>query len=1071
MIFKIKRSFVALTLLLSSAHHSDAIIPTTAFKGISGFFEDSHYSPTLGKVALDVGLVSNLRFYGIYTQGIKDDGTRDYLKDTSKDPLWNLVFQLFPSTGGTFTSETTGSSNIGHYLNDTHTVALLLDYAYQVRKNSADEKKTTKTILDTFIKPDKGLKKNVPDILKSIKDAISKEGDFYPTYTTEQIILAFLCHKFNTQDDLKSFIKAVNKINQKIVPDFNSSSLDCLTLFTQNDIEAIKNKEFQGIDDIYNLANADMFTRMTPYKPGAELLSNGNAYPYDRKNNKIIEGKQTFADCTETTLRHLINMLTYDAKAKQFDLSHLKKYVGEHNPYFKNMEDFYKFQTPHSANSGDTRIRSLWNTVVCDLKNDDKLINYKKGTFELRARYINVIQVFKKMFNLQLPEEQKELESLDVAKADLYQQKQWVEAYLSVLFNALNPDRSYDISTSKLYWDAGEQDIFGELEVKVKNDKNPLFSFVMDLSPGHGELSQLKDFQEQAIIKFSKFNEKARESKTTIQSLLLLTPQSQSEVKNTSYRLYPYLMEDNKARINVLSSLDSITKKAIKNNSFSSEMQQRMEQILGNILSEISWDDREVAENVSPVIFQLSNVYAKVLQGHINGLYKDAWIKLGQTLTTITEKPAENDSVRTEINKEIEQIFSNTLSDISRIKLLQSFVTIPNHSIKMEQSDIPWDDGEIIKGISSYLPKVYGDVLQHKVKEFYNEARINVLSSLDRITKKAIENNSFSSEMNKRMGQILGNVLSDISWKDISWDGGDVSRKISEKFIYRSLPQNYPKVLQKHVKGLYLNQLDNKKFWALLPDFSQLEYLGFYEPQNITQFSVKNMKKLETLRVDFSSVEQIEGLSECTSLEKLQLHFNPNLKLGSLEKLKNLKSLSLMDKEFKQIDGLSKLTTLEKLELADVNIKQLSLKGFEILKNLTLNTSSLEEIEGLSECTSLQEIDLSNTPIKQISVKGFKDLRFLWVNEHIHQIDGLSECKNLERLVLNYSPITKVSVKGLKMLRDLYLHHANIEEIEGLEDLTSLKYIGFRNAKNLSKETLEAINKLQEKLPNLEVDK
>jgi hypothetical protein len=892
MIFKIKRSFVALTLLLSSTHHSDAIIPTTAFKGISGFFEEYHYAPTLGKVALDVGLISNFRFYGPYTQGIKDDGTRDYVKDASEDPLWNLVFQLFPSTGGTFTSETTGSSNIGHYLNDTKTVALLLDYAYQVRKNSADEKKTTKTILDTFMKPDKGLKKNIPDILKSIKDSIDKEGDFYPSYTTEQIILAFLCHKFNTQDDLKSFIKALNKINNKIVPDFNSNSLDTLTLFTQNEIEEIKNKEFQGIDDIYNLANADIFTRMTPYKPGSELLSNGNAYPYDRKNNKIMEGKKTFADCTETTLRHLVNMLTYDAKAKQFDLSHLKKHVGENNPYFQNMEDFYKFQTPNHANSGDITIRSLWNTVVSDLKNDDKLINYKQGTFELRARYINVIQVFKKLFNLQLPDEQKELESLDVAKVAIYKQKQWVEAYLSALFNALNPNRSYDISTSKLYWDSGEQDIFGELEVKVKNDKNPLFSFIMDLSPGHGKLSQLKDFQEQAIINFSKFTEKARESNTSIQSLLLLTRQFQSQAKSVFYRLYPCLMEDNKAWVNALQSLNEITNQAIKNDSFGSEMQQRMEQILGNILSEISWGDQGVIMKISPVIFNLSKVY----------------------------------------------------------------------------SDIPL----------KYVKKLYLD-------------------------------------LNK-------------------------------------------------------SQATDEQLKKLLSGCSQLEYLWLGNSKNITQLSLKGLKKLKNLALCTSSVKQIDGLSECTSLEEFWLSDHPKLKSVSVEGLKNLNMLSLNNIGVEQIDGLSELTALEELGLSSTNIKQLSITGLKKLEKLNLAHSSIEEIEGLSECATLKDLNLIKTKFKQFSVNGLKNLTTLNIaGSDIQQIDGLSECTALTNFSSHNTKLKKFSVKWLKNLKEISVNSSEIEEIEGLEDLVALERIFIWKVPNLSEKTREAINKLQEKLPNLKV--
>ena len=76
---------------------AQARIPTEAFKGVTDYFQENKefYSPTLGIVAIESGLINNLRFYGNFTADYKDSADennhiihqRQYITDKSDDPV------------------------------------------------------------------------------------------------------------------------------------------------------------------------------------------------------------------------------------------------------------------------------------------------------------------------------------------------------------------------------------------------------------------------------------------------------------------------------------------------------------------------------------------------------------------------------------------------------------------------------------------------------------------------------------------------------------------------------------------------------------------------------------------------------------------------------------------------------------------------------------------------------------------------------------------------------------------------------------------------------------------------
>ena len=114
-----------------------AKINPTAFVGVTEYFlkdqskDMTFFSPTLGEVALESGLIEDIRFYGPFTPGAKE-GERDYTQDKSADPLWNVVKILFPSNNGQLGTVTAATTNFAKHVRDPKVVALLLNYAKKV---------------------------------------------------------------------------------------------------------------------------------------------------------------------------------------------------------------------------------------------------------------------------------------------------------------------------------------------------------------------------------------------------------------------------------------------------------------------------------------------------------------------------------------------------------------------------------------------------------------------------------------------------------------------------------------------------------------------------------------------------------------------------------------------------------------------------------------------------------------------------------------------------------------------------------------------------------------------------
>lgn len=609
----IQRNFFYFVILLTILFKSScvAIIHPSAFTGVTQFFNKGmeSYSPTFGAVAIESGLIEKLRFYGPFERG------KEPKMDKSSDPLWKITKILFPSVNGQVGTVTGAITNFGRYVKNPKTVALLLNYVKQIedikgRGNiSADiTRQYASAIFDTLEKIEEGegkisnFRKTLSVFLTAIRESVlsEKKGtSFYPRYTTQQVILAFFCYQFNTQEEIWELLKNLD-------PSIVNKTKDLPTqvrYLEEGDIKNILKKERLDVDELFNLMNSYLFDSPLPYKADINLLNNGTANFYDRKRN-VYSKDNKFQDCVETTMRHICNLLTFDSSNRVFNLDYIKDFVANKelirdikNSYSPNFLKFYEHQNVLMSNAGNIQIRSLWNSVVAGLP---KTI-YIEGENEIKSGFVNFLNTFDALFDL----------SLDpLPDAGFEAKEEWVIDSLNTLFTALNSTFVYKVDFE------GEElgnELIGKASVTVLDLRNfqPLFSFKLWVKSSHTEITELKNLKDQQTdesFKYEKFNNNVGVLKagTAQESLLLLAPFDEERRTHPFYQLYYFPLADNAGRISFLRSLERKYKSWQQYPGWSNNLSY-FPLIVKNVLNSIGWEDPHILQLGSPIILKLLN--------------------------------------------------------------------------------------------------------------------------------------------------------------------------------------------------------------------------------------------------------------------------------------------------------------------------------------------------------------------------------------------------------------------------------------------------------------------------------
>lgn len=202
-------------------------------------------------------------------------------------------------------------------------------------------------------------------------------------------------------------------------------------------------------------------------------------------------------------------------------------------------------------------------------------------------------------------------------------------------------------------------------------------------------------------------------------------------------------------------------------------------------------------------------------------------------------------------------------------------------------------------------------------------------------------------------------------------------------------------------------------------------------------FSQMLREKLKEYNVD----ENNDGKITKKELQKVKIEYlgiytnnNEQIDLTGIENLKDLQTLYL--------------------NVINENIDLSILKQNETLKNLTLH-GSLNNLSTLKELKQIQRLELntnsSNSNIDFNSIKSLDNLEFLEIGGYINNIN-FSEIKNLKNLkelsIYPYYYINETidfqSLSELNNIEKLTLNNINLESLNGLEKLTSIKTLALK---------------------------
>ncbi len=215
-------------------------------------------------------------------------------------------------------------------------------------------------------------------------------------------------------------------------------------------------------------------------------------------------------------------------------------------------------------------------------------------------------------------------------------------------------------------------------------------------------------------------------------------------------------------------------------------------------------------------------------------------------------------------------------------------------------------------------------------------------------------------------------------------------------------------------------------YYRVISDISELKYC-------------KNLKKLEFPSDDrqpITTIKQIDALSELTELKELTLACNWVLSdISPLKNLKKLEVLKLYGNAIEDISVLKELPALRILYLGENPIQDFSpISGMTELVELGL--PRLRDNSILSAFTKLQALNIvSCDPYVLNHIVGAKQLSKLTVSSAEHDLDvtALAELSHLRKLEIYAKKI--IGAEAISSLKELELLR-----IQGLTEIDSIQF-------------------------------
>ena len=237
---------------------------------------------------------------------------------------------------------------------------------------------------------------------------------------------------------------------------------------------------------------------------------------------------------------------------------------------------------------------------------------------------------------------------------------------------------------------------------------------------------------------------------------------------------------------------------------------------------------------------------------------------------------------------------------------------------------------------------------------------------------------------------------------------------------------------------------------------------------------LKDLKKLEFLRLSHNNIEDVTPLKDLTNLKHLYISHNRIADVSSLGKLTNLVDFDIsinyiadvsVAKNYNKMTMFNairnKITDISALKditgLLILNVKQNDVKDIDCIKDLVkLETLNLEDNKNISDIkviknlTKLKELNLNNCGIDDADVTGdifaglTKAVELDLSNNKLTSVDFLANCNELNNLYLDNNKLTSLDVlrdkTKLTALRFSGNEVSDITPLAGHTGLTELRF-------------------------------
>lgn len=843
---------------------------------------------------------------------------------------------------------------------------------------------------------------------------------------------------------------------------------DGQVFFEEQDLDIVlsKDKADLDMDDVFFLETLTELSGPTPY---TNALSNGSAWRYDRAkdafyirtgstneqgaftsllesskalerapalgNVVFIEGDHKhFADCGEMILRHIFDLLTYNQFTKAFDLEALHRLPL--TPYLQNLFDFFEVQQGlATASSGSEVIRSLWNRVVGDLNGlypllvqgvDDSppyssssspsqsvessptppseiFIRYdnkrqkKEGvpsTYDLSTDFGNLINVFEKILGF------------GITPYEGYDAKRWVQETFLKLFKTINPNHEYTVSfdQKKSQEDAWKDLLYGDLTVTVGNS----FHFVINMQPGHGEITELKvrqekpqEIQTQAKLKELLDDPEVIDLSSAQENFLSLLPNLTyfQEIKMTPLsRLLRGPIEDNQRIVSFVFDLNTMDLSSFERHLPTLNL------TLANLLNDFDWEDDTLMARISRSLYLLASK-------------TDAF---DEALKSVKRLKVDYERSSTAINKftGVTELDLTNLQD-SHIFFTQDFpfletLKLPKSLVTLEGLEKVPNLKKLLIPYNCYNFKKLTFPVEMPFLEKLNVKNGMVVEGLDKLT--GLKKLNYSSVVSETLPLPFLPRLEHLK----------ASHRLKEMPDLGQVP--YLQVLDMHTAEI--EQINfthpHEHLRSFSPSFHVKEILGLENLPHLESIDLSHAGNLSNL-IFTSDMSHIKTLS-MTMYQKKLTGLGHLINLEDLESLVGLSSLTIdrpMEKlthigwpgyynDFTYLEGIENLVRFRQLHLEQLKIKYLPIRADMLALEEIVFPKALERIEGVSHLRAVKKMDFKQCALQEIFFdQDMPLLESLWLGKSVQRLEGGQYLSSLKELAIPISALSNPAIKEL----------------------------------------------------------